>query len=160
MNFEQLLENEKLRIKGDNKSCQRLKKKKLKKFFEFQIDSITFYDVTLFQNINIKIVNVPIQDKTFSLSSLSLWKSAKYSDAFILVTMFILLYFFIFELFSIWYRENIASSGLNLNDYDSLADKISSTLFTDDTFCKKLSKVNIFLNSNILDFLNINGYLF
>jgi hypothetical protein len=159
MNFEQLLKNEKLKIKNISQNCEKFKKKKLKKFFEFQIDNVTFYDLTLFQNINIKIINVPFQDKTLSLSDFNSQKSIEYSDIFILLIMFTLLYFFIVEFISIWYKENISSTGLNLNNYDDLTDKILSTLFTDDTFCKKLSKVNIFFNSNILDFLNMNSYL-
>jgi hypothetical protein len=73
--------------------------------------------------------------------------------------MFTLLYFFIVEFIFIWYRENILLTGLSLSDHDALTEKILLTLFNDDTFCKKLSKVNIFFNSNILDFLNMNGYL-
>lgn len=74
MNFEQLLENKKSKNKDLNLSCKKLKKKKSKKFFEFQIDDITFYDLTLFQNITVKIINVPFQDKTLSLSDLDMQK--------------------------------------------------------------------------------------
>ncbi len=159
MNFEQLLKNEKLKNKSVDRDCTKLKKKKLKNFFEFQIDNITFYDLTLFQNINVKIINVPFQDKTLSISDLNPQKSLDYLDIFIFLIIFTLLYFFIVEFASIWYKDNIALTGLNLNDYSELTDIVSSALFNDDTFCKKLSKVNIFFNSSILDFLNTYGYL-
>ena len=159
MNFEQLLKNEKLKIKNTDQSCEKFKKKKLKRFFEFQIDNITFYDLTLFQNINIKVINVPFQDKTLSLSDFNSQKSIEYLNIFIFLIMFTLLYFFIVEFIFIWYRENILLTGLSLSNHAALTEKILLTLFNDDTFCKKLSKVNIFFNSNILDFLNMNGYL-
>lgn len=159
MNFEQLLENKKSENKNINSSYGRLKKKKLKKFFEFQIDNITFYDLTLFQNITIKIINVPFQDKTLSLSDLNAQKQLKSVDVFIFLIIFILFYFFIVEFISIWYKENIVSAGLNLNDHEGLTSIVSSMFFSDDTFCKKLSKVCIFLNSSILDFLNTYDYL-
>jgi hypothetical protein len=101
VNFEQLLKNEKSKIKNINQNCEKFKKKKLKKFFEFQIDNVTFYDLTLFQNINIKIINVPLQDKTLSLSDFNSQKSIEYSDIFIFLIMFTLLYFFIVEFISI-----------------------------------------------------------
>jgi hypothetical protein len=101
MNFEQLLENKKSENKNINPSYGRLKKKKLKKFFEFQIDNITFYDLTLFQNITIKIINVPFQDKTLSLSDLNAQKQLKSVDVFIFLIIFILFYFFIVEFISI-----------------------------------------------------------
>ena len=101
MNFEQLLENKKLKNKNSNLNCEKFKKKKLKKFFEFQIDNITFYDLTLFQNITIKIVNVPFQDKTLSLSDLDTQKQVNSVDIFIFLIIFILFYFFIVEFISI-----------------------------------------------------------
>jgi len=159
MNFEQLLEDKKSKNKNSNLNCGEFKKKKLKKFFEFQIDNITFYDLTLFQNITIKIVNVPFQDKVLSLSDLDTQKQTNSVDIFIFLIIFILFYFFIVEFISIWYKENILSSGLNLNDHEGLTSVVSSLFFNDDTFCKKLSKVNIFLNSSILDFLNTYDYL-
>jgi hypothetical protein len=101
MNFEQLLENKKSKNKNSNLNCEKFKKKKLKKFFEFQIDNITFYDLTLFQNITIKIVNVPFQDKTLSLSDLDTQKQLNSVDIFIFLIIFILFYFFIVEFISI-----------------------------------------------------------
>jgi hypothetical protein len=101
MNFEQLLENKKSKNKNSNLNCEKFKKKKLKKFFEFQIDNITFYDLTLFQNITIKIVNVPFQDKTLSLSDLDTQKQVNSVDIFIFLIIFILFYFFIVEFISI-----------------------------------------------------------
>ena len=88
MNFEQLLENKKLKNKNSNLNCEKFKKKKLKKFFEFQIDNITFYDLTLFQNITIKIVNVPFQDKTLSLSDLDTQKQVNSVDIFIFLSFY------------------------------------------------------------------------
>lgn len=154
MNFEQLLKN-----KPVIQNCKKLKKKKIKRFFEFQIDNITFYDLTLFQNINIKIINVPFQDKTISFSDLNPIKSIDYLDVFIFLIVFILFYYFIVEFITIWYKENILSTGLNLNEHIDLNDTLSSMLFTDDVFCRKLSKVNVFFNSSVLDFLNFYGYL-
>ena len=159
MNFEQLLKNEKLENKSIDRDRKKLKKKKIKNFFEFQIDNITFYDLTLFQNINVKIINVSFQDKTLSLSDLNSRKSSDYLDIFIFLIIFILFYFFIVEFASIWYKDNISSAGLSLNSCTELTDSFSSVLFNDETFCKKLSKVNIFFNSSILDFLNMYGYL-
>ena len=74
---------------------------RFQKFFEFQIDNITFYDLTLFQNITIKIVNVPFQDKTLSLSDLDTQKQVNSVDIFIFLIIFILFYFFIVEFISI-----------------------------------------------------------
>ena len=51
MNFEQLLEKEKEKENLENKTNNLLKKKK--KYFEFYIDEIKFYDLVIFQNINI-----------------------------------------------------------------------------------------------------------
>jgi hypothetical protein len=156
MNFEQLLEKEKLQDKNDNKLK---KKKKIKRYFEFYIDEIKFYDLIIFQNINIRIINTPVQDKILTSSDLLPEEPLDSTDVFILLLVLILSYFFIFEFLTIWYKENILATGLEFNDNDSLNNLISSTLFINLSFPKALSSVNMIFNSSIIDFLNIYGYL-
>jgi hypothetical protein len=98
MNFEQLLEKEKLQDKNDNKLK---KKKKIKRYFEFYIDEIKFYDLIIFQNINIRIINTPVQDKILTSSDLLPEEPLDSTDVFILLLVLILSYFFIFEFLTI-----------------------------------------------------------
>lgn len=155
MNFEQLLEKKELEPKNDNQ----LKKKKPKKYFEFYIDEIKFYDLVIFQNINIRIINTPVQDKILTSSDLIPEDPLDSTDVFILLLIFILSYFFIAEFLTIWYKENILATGLELSNNDTVNHLISSTLFINLSFSKALSSVNIVFNSSIIDFLNIYGYL-
>lgn len=92
MNFEQLSEKKYLNFR---------KKKKIKKFFEFHIDEIKFYDLVIFQTINVKIINVPFQDTTIISNSLIQEKSLNYYDFFLILFLFILTYFFIIEFLTI-----------------------------------------------------------
>ncbi len=155
MNFEQLLKKEKLK----NENGNQLKKKKTKKYFEFYIDEIKFYDLVIFQNINIRIINTPVQDKIITSSDLLPNEPLDSTDVFILLIVFILSYFFISEFLTIWYRENILATGLEISNNNAVNDLISSTLFVNFSFSKSLSSINMTFNSTIIDFLNIYGYI-
>lgn len=155
MNFEQLLKKEKLKDENGNQ----LKKKKTKKYFEFYIDEIKFYDLVIFQNINIRIINTPVQDKIITSSDLLPNEPLDSTDVFILLIVFILSYFFISEFLTIWYRENILATGLEISNNIAVNDLISSTLFVNFSFSKSLSSINMTFNSTIIDFLNIYGYI-
>lgn len=155
MNFEQLLKKEKLKDENGNQ----LKKKKTKKYFEFYIDEIKFYDLVIFQNINIRIINTPVQDKIITSSDLLPNEPLDSTDVFILLIVFILSYFFISEFLTIWYRENILATGLEISNNNAVNDLISSTLFVNFSFSKSLSSINMTFNSTIIDFLNIYGYI-
>lgn len=98
MNFEQLLEKEKLEDKNDN---HLKKKKKSKKYFEFYIDEIKFYDLVIFQNISIRIINTPVEDKILTSADLLPEEPLDSTDVFILLLVFILSYFFISEFLTI-----------------------------------------------------------
>jgi len=152
MNFEQLLSKEKSKL-------IKIKKKKTKKFFEFNIENINFYDLLLFQHISVKIINVPFEDKSISASDLNPEKSFDYRDFFILLLIFIISYFFIVEFITIWYKENIIETGITSTDKDFVNDVISSILFSNYSFSKTLTNVNVLFNSSMIDFLNIYGHL-
>lgn len=156
MNFEQLLEKEKLEDKNDN---HLKKKKKSKKYFEFYIDEIKFYDLVIFQNISIRIINTPVEDKILTSADLLPEEPLDSTDVFILLLVFILSYFFISEFLTIWYKENILATGLEFSDNDTVNNLIYSTLFSNSSFSKSLSSVNMIFNSSIIDFLSIYGYL-
>lgn len=157
MNFEQLLEKEKEKENLENKTNNLLKKKK--KYFEFYIDEIKFYDLVIFQNINIRIINTPIEDKILTSSDLIPEEPLDSTDVFILLLIFILSYFFIVEFLTIWYKENILSTGLDFTNNNSINDLIYSTLFSNLSSSKTLSSVTMNFNSSIIDLLNIYGYL-
>jgi hypothetical protein len=88
MNFEQL---------SEKKSKKLFFKKKSKKYFEFQVDNVTFYDLILFQNISVKIVNIPFQDKSSFSLNLNSSNSFNSLDVIILLAIFVFSYFFIIE---------------------------------------------------------------
>ncbi len=151
MNFEQLSEKKYLNFR---------KKKKIKKFFEFHIDEIKFYDLVIFQTINVKIINVPFQDTTIISNSLIQEKSLNYYDFFLILFLFILTYFFIIEFLTIWYKENILYTDFKSFDKNILNNLICSNLSPIFCFSKKLSNLNNLLNSNIVDFLSIYEYVY
>lgn len=152
MNFEQLLEE----VKKNN--TVKLKKKN-KKFFEFQVENIYFYDLIIFQNINVKIINVPFEDKTLTFEDLNVEKSLDYRDFFIIFFILILSYFFIVEFFTIWYKDNIAPSSLNSDNLSFLNNTFISILSQNFSSSEKIKVLNIVFNSTLVDFLNFYGYL-
>ena len=150
MNFEQLLEKKPKKV---------FFKKKSKKYFEFQIDSVTFHDLILFQNISIKIVNVPFQEKSILSSNSDKLNSFNWLDVFILFSLFIFSYFFIVEFLTLWYKENIECSDLYSNDQVFLKESLLSFLSSNLSFPKFLIFLETSFNSSVVDFLSIYGYL-
>lgn len=152
MNFEQLLE--------ETKKNNTVKiKKKNKKFFEFQIENIYFYDLIIFQNITIKIINVPFEEKPLTLEDLNVEKSLDYRDFFIIFFILILSYFFIVEFFTIWYKDNITPPDLSPADRSFLNNTFISILSQNFSLSEKIKVLNVVFNSTLIDFLNFYGYL-
>ena len=149
MNFEQL---------SDKETGKVFFKKKKKKYFEFQIENITFYELILFQNISIKIVNIPFQEES-PFSNLNSPTPLNILDLIIILFIFTFSYFFIIEFLTIWYKENIEHSFLSPADQAHLSDLFLSSLSSNLPLSKFLINIETSFNSNLVDFLNIYGYL-
>lgn len=138
-----------------------LKKKKIKKFFEFQVNNVTFLNILLHQNLEIKIVNVPLQDhKNIKESNFKSSNSSSFIFNVIfvfLILMFIYIYFY--NIFIIWYNENMTLNLLKFSNNSFLITNFLSCLNTSVHSLKKLNIINNFFNSFLIDFLNFYNFI-